>query len=286
MGPKIYINGELLPRDQAKVSVYDHGLLYGDGVFEGIRVYNGKVFRLQAHLGRLYNSAKAILLDIPMSQQEMAAAMEETIEANEARYPYIRLVVTRGVGTLGLDPYKCAEPQVVIIYDEIALYPPEMYEHGLEIMTAATRQKAQDNLSPRIKSLNYLGNIMAKIECVRAGLPEALMLNRVGHVTECTGDNIFIVKDGVVITPPPGAGILKGVTRGVIFEIGDDLCVPVREENLTLFDLYAADECFLTGTAAEIISVVKIDGRTVGDGKPGRMTRRLLERFRELTEAG
>ena len=284
MDPQVYINGEFVPKDQAMVSVFDHGLLYGDGVFEGIRVYRGKVFRLKAHIDRLYASAKGIVLEMPISNEEMCAAVDETVKVNEGRYPYIRLVVTRGVGTLGLDPSKCAQPQVIIIYDDIALYPPELYESGLGIITAATRQKRPQTLSPRIKSLNYLSNIMAKVECVRAGAAEALMLNQQGFVSECTGDNIFIVEGGTVLTPPPSAGILKGITRGVIFEIGAQLGIPVKEQNITLFDVYSADECFLTGTAAEIISVVKADGRIIGDGKPGPITTKLLARFRELIQ--
>ena len=283
MSPLVYINGELVPKEQATVSVLDHGLLYGDGVFEGIRVYNGRVFRLREHIDRLYNSAKGIALDMPVTKEEMMAAVKETVEANEGRYPYIRLVVTRGVGTLGLDPNKCAQPQVIIIYDDIALYPPELYETGLEVVTASTRQSHPQALNPRIKSLNYLNNIMAKMESIRAGVAEAIMLNQDGLICECTGDNIFIVKQGAVHTPPASVGILRGITRGIIFEIGAEIGVSVQEQNLSLFDVYAADECFLTGTAAEIISVVKVDGRPIGDGKAGPVTRKLLARFRELT---
>ena len=279
---KIYLDGSLVPEDQAKVSVFDHGLLYGDGVFEGIRVYNGKVFRHREHIDRLYNSAKAILLDIPMSREEMMAAVEETIAANEGRHPYIRLVVTRGVGTLGLDPYKCAEPQVIIIYDDIALYPPELYERGLEVVTSVTMQKHPQSLSPRIKSLNYLNNILAKVECVQAGAAEALMLNQEGFVAECTGDNIFIVADGALLTPPTSAGILKGITRQVVFDLAAEMAVSALEQNIARYDIYSADECFLTGTAGEIIPVVKVDGRTIGGGKPGPITKQLLKAFRAL----
>ncbi len=281
MGPLVYVNGDLVPKDQARVSVYDHGLLYGDGVFEGIRVYHGKVFRLQAHIDRLYNSARAIMLHMPLTKEEMVAAVEKTVAANEGRYCYIRLLVTRGVGTLGLDPNKCPNPQVIIIYDDIQLYPEEMYEHGLAVVTAATVQNHPQALNPRIKSLNYLNNILAKIEAVRAGVPEAIMLNQNGFVCECTGDNLFVVKNGELRTPPTSVGLLRGITRDVIFEIAEELDIPAREANMTMFDVYAADECFLTGTACEIISVVEVDKRPIGDGKPGEITRRLLKRFRE-----
>ena len=284
MDPQIYVNGELVPKDRASVSVYDHGFLYGDGVFEGIRVYNGKVFRLRDHIVRLHNSARAIMLPMPLSQEDMMAAVQETVAANDGRYPYIRLVVSRGVGTLGLDPNKCAKPQVIIIYDDVQLYPGEMYQNGLEVVTAATLQNHPQALNPRIKSLNYLNNILAKIEAVRAGVPEAIMLNQEGYVCECTGDNIFIVRDGEVLTPPTSVGILRGITRGVIFEIANGMGIPAKQDNMTLFDVYAADECFLTGTACEIISVVKVDGREIGDGRPGPVTQQLLERFREMIQ--
>jgi len=280
---KIYLNGELVDEDEAKVSVFDHGLLYGDGVFEGIRAYNGKIFKEDEHVRRLYNSAKAIMLEIPLSPKEFKQAMYDTMAANDLTDAYIRAVVTRGVGDLGLDPRKCPKPTVFIITASIELYPEEFYQKGLDLITASTRQKAGDSLSPRIKSCNYLNNILAKIEGIRAGCIEAIMLNAKGEVAECTGDNIFIIVDGVLKTPPPDAGILQGITRGVVIEIARVAGMPVQEVPLTRFDLYAADECFLTGSAAEVIPVVTIDERQIGDGKADKTTLDLLAKFRALT---
>ena len=278
--PRVWMNGKLVDKSEAKVSVYDHGLLYGDGVFEGIRVYHGKVFRLKEHIDRLYDSARAIWLEIPMTREDMTRAVEETVKANEKKDGYIRLVVTRGPGTLGLDPRKC-EPQVFIIVDDISLYPREFYDNGLEVVTASTIRNHHNAVNPRIKSLNYLNNILAKIEAVRAGCLEAIMLNQHGEVAECTGDNIFVVKKGELRTPPLHAGILEGVTRNAVMELARQANIPVREMTLTRHDVYAADECFLTGTAAEVIPVVKVDDRVIGTGKPGSITRQLRERFNQ-----
>ena len=284
MGLKVYVDGKLYPKENAKISVFDHGLLYGDGVFEGIRSYNGRVFRMKEHMDRLYNSAKAIWLTIPMPKEAMAKAIESTLKANKLRDSYIRVVVTRGAGTLGLDPNKCPKPSVIIITDSIALYPQKLYRKGLEVITVATLRNHNAALSPRIKSLNYLNNILAKIEGLQAGVVEAIMMNTEGCVAECTGDNIFIVRNGALSTPPVTAGILEGVTRNCVIEIGRNLGIPVREENMTRYDLFIADECFLTGTAAEIIPVVKIDSRPIGTGKPGPMTQQLRREFQKLTK--
>lgn len=283
MSLKIYISGKLYDKEHAKVSVYDHGLLYGDGVFEGIRSYSGKVFRLQEHLDRLWNSTKAIWLQIPMSKAEMGKAIEDTLAANGITDGYIRVVVTRGAGTLGLDPNRCSDPQVIIITDRIALYPEELYQQGLEIVTVSTQRNHPAALSPRIKSLNYLNNILAKIEGLQAGCIEALMLNNKGEVAECTGDNIFLVRAGRVLTPPLEAGVLEGITRDAVIELARAAGIPVAETPITRHDVYIADECFLTGTAAEVIPVVKVDSRTIGDGVPGPVTRDLIRRFHELT---
>jgi len=285
LGLKVYINGKFYEKEQACVSVYDHALLYGDGVFEGIRAYGGRIFRGRQHIDRLFESAQAIALEIPMDRGQVLDAVRRTLEINGMRDAYIRLVVTRGVGTLGLDPDKCTNPQVIIITDEIALYPAEFYESGLELMTVSTVRNLSNALNPRIKSLNYLNNILAKIECCRAGLTEAVMLNHAGYVAECTGDNIFIVKDGELATPPVHAGILEGITRAVVIELAEEAGIPTRQPDMTPFDLYVADECFLTGTAAEIVPVVRIDGRRIGDGKPGPVTLKLLKMFRERTAA-
>src|SRR5262245_9356123 len=283
MSLKIYISGKFYDKENAKISVYDHGLLYGDGVFEGMRSYGGKVFRLKQHLERLWASAKAIWLKIPMSHEEMAKAVNETLATNGIKDGYIRLVVTRGAGALGLDPNKCSDPQVIVIADHIQLYPKEMYENGLEIVTASTIRNHSAALSPRIKSLNYLNNIMAKIEGLQAGCVEALMLNAKGEVAECTGDNIFIVRKGVIQTPPIDAGILEGITRDAVIELAAEMKVPLQQIALTRHDIFIAEECFLTGSAAEIIPVVKLDSRVVGDGKPGPITKKLTERFHRLT---
>ena len=283
MSLKIYISGKFYDKQDAKISVYDHGFLYGDGVFEGMRSYGGKVFRLPQHLERLWASAKAIWLTIPMTQEAMAQAVYDTLAINGIRDGYIRLVVTRGAGALGLDPNKCSDPQVVIIADHIQLYPRELYEKGLEIITASTIRNHSAALSPRIKSLNYLNNILAKIEGLQAGCVEALMLNAKGEVAECTGDNIFIVRKGTLMTPPIDAGILEGITRDAVIELAQAAGLPVQQIPLTRHDLFIADECFLTGTAAEIIPVVKLDSRVIGTGQPGPITRQLMQQFAELT---
>ena len=284
MSLQIYLGDKLVPKEQAVVSVYDHGLLYGDGVFEGIRVYGGKVFLEQEHIDRLYESARAIRLEIPMSPDDMIQAMRETVAANDITDGYIRLVITRGAGTLGIDPQKTSNPQVIIIADSISLYPQEFYDNGLKLITASTIRNHSAALSPRIKSLNYLNNIMAKIEGTDAGTIEALMLNHKGEVAECTGDNIFIVKNGVLKTPPPEAGILEGLTRNAVMTLAEEAGVEVQQVPLVRHDIFVADECFLTGTAAEVIAAVSLDGRVIGDGKPGPITRDLLKRFRNLTQ--
>jgi branched-chain amino acid aminotransferase len=280
---KVYISGKLYDKADAKISVYDHGLLYGDGVFEGIRVYAGKVFRLREHLDRLYESARHIYLEIPLSKEQLAEAVNETVRANAKQEGYIRLIVTRGAGYLGLDPRRTTDPQVVIIVDDISLYPRELYDNGMNLVTAATIRNHPGALNARIKSLNYLNNILAKIEAVQAGCVEALMLNNKGEVAECTGDNIFLVKRGGLKTPSLESGILEGVTRNVVIELARTTGIPVEEVPLTRHDVYTADECFLTGTAAEVIPVVKCDGRPIGTGKPGPVTRQLRERFHQLT---
>jgi branched-chain amino acid aminotransferase len=281
--PKVYINGLLYEKADAKISVYDHGLLYGDGVFEGLRIYSGKVFRLREHIDRLYESARHIKLEIPLSPEQMTQAVIDTVKANQKQEGYIRLVITRGAGYLGLDPRKTSEPQVIIIVDDISLYPKEMYDNGMELVTVSTIRNHPNALNPRIKSLNYLNNILAKIEAVLAGAPEALMLNHKGEVAECTGDNVFLAKHGVLRTPPLDAGILEGVTRNAVLGLARSAGIPVQETALTRHDVYTADECFLTGTAAEVIPVVKCDGRPIGTGKPGPITRQLREAFHRLT---
>jgi branched-chain amino acid aminotransferase len=283
MSLQVWISGKLYDKENAKISVYDHGLLYGDGVFEGMRSYNGKVFRLTEHLDRLVKSAKAIWLEIPMSMSALAQAVNETLAVNKIQDGYIRLVVTRGAGSLGLDPNRTSDPQIIIITDHIALYPAEFYEKGLSIITASTVRNHPAALSPRIKSLNYLNNIMAKIEGLQAGCVEALMLNHKGEVAECTGDNIFIVKGSRLFTPPLDAGILEGITRDAIIELARQAGIDVQETALTRHDVFIADECFLTGSAAEVIPVVKVDSRVIGDGKPGKMTLELKKRFHALT---
>lgn len=282
---KVYINGKLFDKEDAKISVYDHGLLYGDGVFEGIRSYGGKVFRLDEHLKRLWDSAKAIWLTIPISREDLAKAVYDTLRVNNIADGYIRLVVTRGAGTLGLDPNRTSDPQVIIITDHISLYPREMYDKGLEIVTVSVVRNHPAAMSPRIKSLNYLNNILAKIEGLQAGCVEALMLNTKGEVAECTGDNVFLVRDGVLLTPPNEAGILEGVTRQAVIELARETKREVREVPLTKHDVYIADEMFLTGTAAEVIPVVKVDSRQIGNGKPGPITRDLMERFHALARS-
>jgi branched-chain amino acid aminotransferase len=278
----IYLDGKLVPRDEAKVSVFDHGVLYGDGVFEGIRVYEGNIFRLKEHIDRLYESAKTIGLEIPETPEEMERATADTVTANGVRDAYIRLVVTRGVGDLGIDPSKCPKPTVFIIVATIALYPPEFYEKGISLITASTRRIPLECVDPRIKSLNYLNNILAKIEARKAGVPEAVMLNLSGRVSECTADNIFIMRNSKLKTPRLTEGALPGVTRGAVLEMAEQLGLRTSETVLGLHDLYNAEECFLTGTGAEIVPVISIDGRQIGDGRPGEKTLRLLSRFREL----
>lgn len=281
MSQKVYLTGQLVDKEQAVVSVYDHGLLYGDGVFEGIRVYSSKVFRHQDHIDRLYESARAIRLEIPITPEEMTKAVEDTVAANGIVDGYVRLVVTRGGGSLGLDIRRTSDPQVIVIADTISLYPEELYENGLKIITASTIRNHPAALSPRIKSLNYLNNILAKIEGTDAGCLEALMLNHKGDVAECTGDNLFIVRHGVLKTPPADAGILEGVTRNVVIELAREAGIEVREVNLQRHDIIIADECFLTGTAAEVIPVVELDGRKIGDGSPGPISKKLRARFQE-----
>ena len=285
MSRHVYINGKLVPQEQATVSVFDHGLLYGDGVFEGLRSYYGTVFRLEKHVRRLYESAQAICLTIPMLQKEMCDAICQTVTINEIDDGYVRALVTRGAGTLGLDPNRCGDPQIIIIADAIALYPNELYEKGLEIVTVSVIRNHPAALNPRIKSLNYLNNILAKIEGLKAGCVESLMLNHKGEVAECTGDNIFLVRDGSLLTPPLDAGILGGITREAVIELATDAGIEVSPVALTKHDVYVADECFLTGTAAEVIPVVKVDGRTIGAGKPGPITLNLKERFHALARA-
>jgi branched-chain amino acid aminotransferase len=283
--PRVYINGKLVDKADAKISVYDHALLYGDGVFEGIRVYEGKVFRLKEHVDRLFESARHIKLEIPLTREQMVQAIDSTVKANEKRNGYVRPIVTRGAGTLGLDPRKCTDPQVIIIVDDIVMYPPEIYENGLELATVSTIRNHPNALNPRIKSLNYLNNILAKIEGQQAGCLEALMLNHKGEVAECSGDNIFVVKKGVLKTPPTDAGILDGITRNAVIELAHKAKITVQEVALTRHDIYAADECFVTGTAAELVPVVKCDARIIGNGKPGPLTRQLREAFHTLVRS-
>ncbi len=281
---KVYIDGQYYDERNAKVSVFDHGLLYGDGIFEGIRAYNGRVFKLKEHIDRLFCSARAILLSVPISHAEMMRAVVATCRRNKVRDGYIRLVVTRGRGTLGLNPNRCQEPSVIIIADKIQLYPAELYQNGLEIVTVPTTRNLHSALNPAIKSLNYLNNVLAKIEANNAGCEEAIMLNAEGFVAECTGDNLFIVKDGRLQTPPLSAGALYGITRQTVMQLAQDEGIPVSEPNLTRYDLFNADECFLTGTGAEIIPVVKIDGRPIGSGKPGPVTAKLVQQYHSLTQ--
>lgn len=281
---KIYIDGKYYDKNSAKISVFDHGLLYGDGVFEGIRAYHGCVFKLREHIDRLYHSAKAILLEIPMTHARMMQAVVQTCRRNKIRDGYIRLLVTRGVGTLGLNPNRCERPSVIIIAGTIQLYPPSLYRKGMEIVTVPTTRNLHSAVNPAIKSLNYLNNILAKIEANNAGVEEAVMLNAEGYVAECTGDNLFIVKGDRLLTPPLAAGALYGITRGTVIELAEQAGYKVSEPNLTRYDLFTADECFLTGTGAELIPVVKIDGRVIGSGKPGPVTRRLVTAYHALTK--
>jgi branched-chain amino acid aminotransferase len=280
--PKVFISGKLYEKADAKVSVFDHGLLYGDGVFEGIRAYSGRVFRLKQHVDRLYQSAQGIHLQIPMKREEMASAINETLAVNKLSDAYIRAIVTRGAGSLGLDPRKTTDPQVIIITDHISLYPEELYDHGLKIITAATTRNHPNAVNPRIKSLNYLNNILAKIEGTNAGCLEALMLNHKGEVAECTGDNIFIVHGGRIHTPSSDSGILEGITRAAVIELARAAGHTVIERTMDRHDVFNADESFLTGTAAELIPVVECDGRVIGAGRPGPVTRELRQRFQAL----
>jgi len=282
---QIYFDGKLVPGEDAKVSVFDHGLLYGDGIFEGIRFYSDRVFKLKEHVDRLYDSAKAILLEIPMSREEMATAVLETIRANGLSNGYVRLIVTRGKGNLGLSTVSCVKPSIIIIAADIQLYDPEKYATGLKVITCATRRTTPASLSPMIKSLNYLNNVMGKMEAQAQGAEEGLMLNEQGFVAECTGDNVFIVKNGLVITPPVSAGSLRGITRDTAIEILEELEIPWKEDNLTRYDLFTADECFLTGTAAEVIAAIELDQRVIGDGKPGPITERCVTRYREIVNS-
>lgn len=284
MGLKIYIDGKFLDEKDAKISVFDHGLLYGDGVFEGIRIYNRKIFMLEEHLKRLYLGAKVIKLDIPLTPEEMIEKVRETARANDISDGYIRLVVTRGKGDLGLSPTKCSNPSVVIIVSTIKIYPDEVYNEGLKLITVATRRNNPDSLSPQIKSLNYLNHILAHLEVVHAGVDEGLMLNDQGFITECVVDNFFIVRDGMIFTPPTNAGALNGITREVVFRLSPEAGIQIHEQNMSLVECYMADECFLTGTAAEIAPITYIDDRSIGDGKPGPITKTLMGEFKDFRE--
>ncbi len=284
MERKIYINGAFVSKADAKVSVFDHGFLYGDGVFEGIRAYNGKVFELDEHLRRLYKSAHVITLKIPLAMEELKNALLETLRINKLQDAYIRLIVSRGEGDLGLDPRKCSRGSVIIIADKIQLYPEEIYKKGLGIITVPTQRNMLEALNPCVKSLNYLNNIMGKIEAINAGAEEAIMLNRDGLICECTGDNIFIYRGGVLYTPPSYIGALEGITRAVIMKLAESEGIPAKESPFARYELYTSEECFLTGTAAEIVPVIKIDGRQIGEGNPGTITMRLLKKFREYAK--
>jgi branched-chain amino acid aminotransferase len=281
---KIFVDGKYYSERDAKISVFDHGFLYGDGVFEGIRAYNGRVFKLKEHIDRLFYSAKAILLEIPMSHQKISEAVVQACRVNKIRDGYVRLVVTRGVGTLGLNPKSCKKPSIVIIAGKIQVYPPDVYARGIDIVTVPTTRNLHSALNPAIKSLNYLNNILAKIEANNAGCENGLLLNAEGFVSECTVDNVFIIKNSDVFTPPLSAGALYGITRRTVMELAVQNGLKVSEPNLTRYDLYNADECFLTGTGAEIMPVIRIDGRVIGTGKPGSLTRKLVQEYRALTD--
>ncbi len=279
---QIWLDGQLVPRDAAKISVFDHGLLYGDGVFEGIRIYNRRIFRLDAHLDRLHASARALALTIPLSPAELAEAVRATVRANRRDDGYIRLIVTRGVGDLGVDPRTCPRASVIVIVTDIRLYPAELYEHGLAVITSATRQVSHEAVDPRVKSLNYLKNVLAKIDAAQAGAHEAIMLNAEGFVAECTGDNLYVVRGGTILTPSPQDGALEGITRAALLQLAAEAGIAARETRLTRFDVYTADECFLSGTGAEVIGVTRVDGRPIADGEPGPITRRLQQAFQVL----
>ncbi len=285
---QVWINGELVPSAEARISVFDHGLLYGDGVFEGIRAYHGRVLKLRTHLKRLYNSARYIGLKIPYRPDQLGQALRDTLEANDKTDGYVRLCVTRGVGTLGLNPYRCDEPTTFIIVDNIALYPQAMYEHGMAVITASTIRNHPEALSPRVKSMNYLNNIMAKIEAINAGVAEAIMVNHLGFVSECTAENLFLVRrngeTAGLITPSLNAGILEGITRNLVIELAEQAGYEVRQTDVSRYDVYSADEMFLTGTAAEVLPVTKVDARPIGDGKVGPVTRQMIEAFGKLRE--
>ncbi len=279
MAQNVWLDGKLVDHEDAKITVFDHGLLYGDGVFEGIRVYSSRVFELDAHIKRLHESAKAIRLVISINQSELADAVRETVEANNIKDGYIRLVVTRGVGTLGLNPFVCEKSCVIIIADSIQLYPEELYEKGMKLISATTVRNHPLAIPPQAKTLNYLNNILAKIEAHDSGVPEAVMYNHEGYVAEASADNVLVVKDGIIYAPPPEAGALSGITRGIVIKLAGQESIQVVEKNLTRFDLYVADEFFLTGTGAEIIGIVEIDKRTIGDGRPGPITNLLRKKF-------
>jgi len=279
---EIYIDGEWFARETAKVSVFDHGLLYGDGVFEGIRIYNRRIFRLEAHLERLYASAQALALEVPLGRDAMAAAVREAVRRNRQEDGYIRLVITRGAGDLGIDPRTCPRPSVIIIVTDIRVYPRELYAAGVKVITSATRQVSHEAFDPRVKSLNYLKNILAKIDAQRAGAHEAIMLNGAGFIAECTADNLFVVRHGRLLTPPPQDGALEGVTRGAVLELAAEAGIEAAEPHLTRYDVYTADECFLTGTGAEVMPVAELDGRRIGDGQCGPITRQLSDAFHAL----
>lgn len=282
---KIWLDGELVDKSEAKISVYDHGLLYGDGVFEGMRIYSNRIFRLHEHIVRLFDSAKAICLNLPWTFEEVCQATIDTVKANGLADGYIRLVITRGVGSLGLSPYACPKPSMFIIADKITLYPDDCYTNGLKLITCATRRPAPAALMPQVKSLNYLNNIMAKIECIQAGAQEGIMLNEQGYIAECTGDNVFILKNGEMFTPLVSDGSLDGITRRVIIELAEQLGIKLTERTLTRYDLFTADECFLTGSAAEVIPATVLDTRPIGDGTPGPVTKRFIEAFKQLANS-
>ncbi len=281
MSLKVWLDGKLVDEADAKISVFDHGLLYGDGVFEGIRVYNGRIFESEAHIKRLYESAKVIRLEIQMSKNALCKAMEKTVEANGVVDGYIRLVVTRGIGTLGLNPFICEEPQVFIIADNIQVYPEELYDKGMQVISATTVRNHPLAIPPQVKSLNYLNNILAKIEAIDNNVPEAIMYNHEGYVAEASADNVFIIKNGKLLAPPVGAGSLEGITRNIVIKLAKEEDIEFSEKNLTRTDLYICDEFFLTGTAAEVIGIIEIDGRQIGDGKPGPITKLLRKKFFE-----
>jgi branched-chain amino acid aminotransferase len=283
---KVFFDGKLIEKKDAKVSVFDHGFLYGDGIFEGVRAYNGRVFRLKEHLERLWASAKAINLEIPIHKKEMEKALIKTLLANKLNDAYIRLIVTRGCGDLGLDPRNSSKPSIIIITDKIKIYSEEFYEKGMEVVTVSTRRIRQDSLSPNIKSLNYLNNILAKMQALKSGVAEAIMLNAEGYVVECSADNIFIVKNEILYTPSGSEGALIGITRDAVIELAKNKSkIPVKEGRISLYDVYTADECFLTGTAAEVVPVVAVDSRTIGDGKPGKITSNLIKEFKSLARS-